>query len=192
MKIRVFSNITFFLILLCFNYLIFAQTESKNLAVTKIDTPKVVEEQPKFYRVGNVFIGGQPDKKTLKWFSEKGVTTVINNRTAPENEKQTDEKFDEQEYVEELGMKYVNIPLGGKDGYTPEAVEIFANAINESEGKILIHCTMGGRACHLWSAYLVKHKNYSIDDALSVGKQMMLSFPFEKMLGYELTMKKRE
>jgi uncharacterized protein (TIGR01244 family) len=192
MNIRDLIRITFLLILLCFNNLIYAQTESVNFVLTNIDTPKVVEEQPDFYQIGNVFIGGQPDEKILKWFSEKGVTTVINNRTAPENEKQTDEKFDEQEYVEELGMKYVNIPLGGKDGYTPEAVEKFASAINESQGKILIHCTMGGRACHLWSAYLVKYKNYSVDDALLVGKQMMLSFPFEKMLGYELTMKRKE
>lgn len=170
----------------------FAQEGVSKSDGRKFSTPVVVEDLPKYFKTGNIFFGPQPDEDALEWFAENGITLVVNNRTEPEITKHIDENFDEEECVYDLGMKYINIPLGGKDGYNPEAVEKLAEVINNCEGKILMHCTLGGRACHLFSAYLVTYENYKIDDALDIGKQMMLSFPFEKLLGYDLTFEKKE
>jgi protein tyrosine phosphatase (PTP) superfamily phosphohydrolase (DUF442 family) len=64
-------------------------------------------------------------------------------------------------------MIYVHIPLGGPDTpYTPAAVEKFASALQNANGKVLLHCTVGWRASHMWAAYLVKHKGLTEAEAI--------------------------
>lgn len=117
---------------------------------------------------GRVMVSGQPSEAALRELAANGVTTVVNLRTQPEMDNRTAVPFDEAALLEELGITYVHIPLGRADTpYTPAAVEQFAKVIDEAEGEILLHCTVAWRASHLWAAYLVKHKGYSLEDAIA-------------------------
>ncbi|MEZ5937123.1 MAG: sulfur transferase domain-containing protein [Hyphomonadaceae bacterium] len=116
---------------------------------------------------GPLYIAGQPSEAALRDVIASGVRTVINLRTQPEMDNRKAVPFDEAALLDELGVTYVHIPLGGPDTpYTPEAVDKFATAFESADTKVLLHCTIAWRASHLWAAYLVKYKGYSLEDAI--------------------------
>ena len=115
---------------------------------------------------GPAYVAGQPSEAALRDMAAKGVKTVINLRTQREMDNRQQVPYDEAAVAKELGMTYVHIPLGGADTpYTPKAVETFAKAFEAANGKVLLHCTVGWRASHMWAAYLVKHKGYTLEEA---------------------------
>jgi uncharacterized protein (TIGR01244 family) len=118
---------------------------------------------------GPLYIAGQPTEAALRELVASGVKTIINLRTQPEMDNRRAVPFDEAALLKELGVTYVHIPLGGPDTpYTPEAVAAFASAFEagEKNGKVLLHCTIAWRASHMWAAYLVKHKGYTLEEAI--------------------------
>lgn len=142
-------------------------------------------------RVGDVFIGGQPTEAGLREMREQGVTTVVNLRT-PEEMKRIG--FDEAALAKELGMKYVYLPVRGNAEYpySPETVTRFAEALRHADGKVLLHCTVGWRASHLWAAYLIKDRGVAQDSALANARAINLmdehrgpdgKLPVEEFLG---------
>lgn len=136
---------------------------------------------------GKAFLSGQPTKEGLERLKEMGVTTIINLRTQAEMDRI--EGYDEAKEAEELGMTYVHIPLGGEEHpYTPEALAKFAEAMKTSKGKPLVHCTVAGRASHMWAAYLAKYEGMDINEAVAHGRAANMGTQmFEKLLGDELT-----
>jgi len=124
---------------------------------------------------GSVYVAGQPTEAALRELAAKGVTTVISLRTQQEMDNRKAVPFDEAALAKELGLTYVHVPLGGPDTpYTPEAVEKVRAAINSSKGEVLLHCTVGWRASHMWAAYLVKDRNMSLDDAVKAASVINL------------------
>jgi uncharacterized protein (TIGR01244 family) len=116
---------------------------------------------------GPLYVAGQPSEAGLRDMAAKGVKTVINLRTQREMDNRQQVPYDEAALAKELGINYVHIPLGGPDTpYTPEAVEKFAKAFEGADSKVLLHCTVGWRASHMWAAYLVKHKGLSEAEAV--------------------------
>ena len=131
--------------------------------------------QAKFARIGDqFFVGGQPTEKALREMKARGVTTVVNLRTPPEMTSQV--KFDEAALVKELGMKYVYVPVRGDSTYpySPKALAEFAKAVKESNGKVLLHCTIAWRASHLWGAYLIQERGVEVETALSNARAINL------------------
>jgi uncharacterized protein (TIGR01244 family) len=111
----------------------------------------------RYAKVGDdLFIAGQPTEKALRAMKAEGVTTVINLRM-PEEMAQIG--FDEKKLIDELGMKYVHIPMRGGDGemsYSPATLAKFSSAMKSADGKVLLHCTVAWRASHIWAAYLIQ------------------------------------
>ena len=111
----------------------------------------------RYAKVGDdLFIAGQPTEKALRAMKAQGVTTVINLRMPQEL---TRLGFDEAKLIEELGMKYVHIPMRGGAGdsaYSPATLAKFAEAMKSADGKVLLHCTIAWRASHIWAAYLIQ------------------------------------
>lgn len=136
---------------------------------------------------GKAFLAGQPTREGLERLKEMGVTTIINLRTQGEMDRI--EGYNEAEEAEALGMTYVHIPLGGDDHpYTPEALAKFAETMKASKGKPLVHCTVAGRASHMWAAYLAKYEGMDINEAVAHGRAANMSTPpFEKLLGSDIT-----
>ncbi len=128
----------------------------------------------KLVRVGDdVFIAGQPSAEGLREMKRRGVATVVNLRSPPEMERLG---FDEAALVEELGMRYVYLPMraGTTWPYSPEALRDFAEVMKSADGKVLLHCTIAWRASHLWTAYLIKERRMAVADALAHGRAINL------------------
>ncbi|MEO7966810.1 MAG: sulfur transferase domain-containing protein [Gemmatimonadaceae bacterium] len=122
----------------------------------------------------DMFISGQPTERGLRELRAHGVTVVINLRTPKEMATQV--PFNEDSLVNSLGMRYVYIPVRGDSAYpyTPATVTTFGQAIAGANGKVLLHCTIGWRASHLWAAYLIKERNVPVEDALSNARTINL------------------
>ena len=130
--------------------------------------------QEKFAKVGDdVFISGQPTEQGLRDLAAQGVTTVVNLRTPPEMARIG---FDEAALVKQLGMKYVYLPMRGNQEfpYSPENVKAFSDAMSESKGKVLLHCTIAWRASHMWAAYLIQYRNVPAATALDDARKINL------------------
>jgi uncharacterized protein (TIGR01244 family) len=85
-------------------------------------------------------------------------------------------KFDEAALIKSLGMKYVYLPMRGTDDlpYAPKAVQEFAAAMREADGKVLLHCTIAWRASHLWAAYLIQERGVPEEKALNQARAINL------------------
>jgi uncharacterized protein (TIGR01244 family) len=129
-------------------------------SLRSVPTPVLLDTrglfQDRYAKVGDdLFIAGQPTERALREMKAQGITTVINLRTPPEMARVG---FDEARLVEQLGMKYVYIPMRGNAEfpYSPETLQRFSDALRSADGKVLLHCTIAWRASHLWGAYLIQ------------------------------------
>jgi uncharacterized protein (TIGR01244 family) len=130
--------------------------------------------QDKFVSVGDdMFIGGQPTEKALRELRAKGVSTVVNLRMPEEMARVG---FDEAALVKELGMTYVHIPMRGTaaNPYGPKQLDAFVAALDASDGKVLLHCTVAWRASHLWAAYLIRERHVPVEAALAQTRHINL------------------
>ena len=129
----------------------------------------------RYASVGDDFyVAGQPTERALREMKKLGVTTVINLRMPQEMERIA---FDEAKLVNELGMKYVHIPMRGGDGeqsYSPQTLRKFADAMKAADGKVLLHCTVAWRASHIWAAYLIQERGVPDADALAHARAINL------------------
>lgn len=146
--------------------------------------------QARIFREGRVYIAGQPDEAAVRALPGRGVTAVVCLRTPAEMEDRERVPFDEAALVEELGIEYVPIPLGGDDHpYTPAAVDTLAAVLDRHEGPVLLHCTVAWRASHLWAAYLVKFADFEVEDAYRRGEAMGIGrTPLARLLDRDLVM----
>src|ERR1043165_11612 len=93
-----------------------AQQLAKDGPLANLPAPVLLDTtgmfQAKFARLGDdIFIGGQPTEKALREMKAQGVTTVVNLRTPEEMKSAV--KFDEPALIQQLGMRYVYIPMRG-------------------------------------------------------------------------------
>lgn len=98
-----------------------------------------------------------------------GVKTVIN--LCPPGELD----FDEQAYVQNLGMQYVNIPIAGPQDLTEENARTLAALIaDEANNPALVHCQSGNRvgALYALASFL---DGCGIDAALQAGRDAGLT-----------------
>lgn len=116
------------------------------------------------YPVDGITSAGQPDEAALKVFAEQGYTTVIDLRTAGE-----DRGMDEASVVAEIGMRYVQLPIG-PDSISFENAKALDKLIADAAGPVLVHCGSGNRV----GALLALRKSLAgADDAsaLEYGKE---------------------
>lgn len=175
MKPALFAALLFFL----------ANVNADTVAIEKLDDEGFREV---LVRSGDLYISGQPSKAGLERLQREGVTTVVNLRTHTEMDNRDVVDFDEAAAVEALGMTYIHIPSGGPDTpYSPEMVSSFAKAVEQADGKVLLHCTVAWRASHLYTAYLNQYRGLSLHDAVAAGQSINLgTLPLEGFLGETL------
>ena len=137
----------------------------------------------------HVYMSGQPSEMALERAKALGVTKVINLRTSLEMDNREVVPFDEAAVIAGLDMDYVHIPSGGPNTpYRPELVDQFAEAVADTEGDVLLHCTVAWRATHLWTAYLIKYQNVPFAEAVAIARDLNLgTLPLEGFLGQPLT-----
>lgn len=154
-----------------------------------VDRAAPASTPPSFFQKsvddGRILVGGQPTKADFEAFKARGVTQVINLRTA---EEMTGVGFDEVALIEQLGMGYLNLPVDGSSAYTPELLEAFAQRVSQAPGQTVLHCTSGARAGQLYAAYAVKYLGKTPDEAYAALKPLgSWPLPMERMLGRPLS-----
>jgi uncharacterized protein (TIGR01244 family) len=159
-----------------------ATPEGTGLPVKVTDLEGV---EARLYLDGRVYIAGQPSEAALARLKERGVTAVVNLRTPTEMADSKQVPYDEAAAVAALGMEYVHIPLNGRDfPYTTEAVDRFAAVLGRHSGPVVLHCASAGRVSYLWSAYLIRHRGFSLDAALVRGEAIGIApSPLEGLTG---------
>lgn len=146
--------------------------------ITHVPAPVKLDTTGRFLeaadRVGSdVYVSGQPTELGIREMRDSGVTTVVNLRTPSEMQRVP---FDEGALVKSLGMRYVSIPVRGDSTYpySPDAVKRFAEVMRTAKGKVLLHCTVGWRASHLWAAYLIEDRGVPVEAALANARAINL------------------
>jgi len=109
-----------------------ASKGAENVAFPNVRIKNFGQMDDRFYR------GAEPKKlEDFKALKELGINTVI--------DLQADADSEEREWVESLGMRYVNIPMIAKKYPRPEWVAAFMKTVDDpSTGKFFVHCA-GGR-----------------------------------------------
>ena len=130
-------------------------------------------------RAGRMLFGGQPDAAAIKRLAEQeGVAMLINLRQPQEMEKLG---FDAPAACESCGVKYVNVPVAMP--FSKAEVEQFANAVESTEGSVLVHCATSNRVGAIWAAYLVTRKDVPVDEAIEIGRSAgMTKRPLETLV----------
>ena len=111
-----------------------------------------------------LIVGGQPSIQDLSLAKEQGVLTVISLRgQAEQNE------FNEAEEVERRDMRFIAIPVAGKDEVTFANAQRLKQALDASDGKVLLHCASSNRVGALL-ALNAAAEGKSLEEAIQVGK----------------------
>jgi uncharacterized protein (TIGR01244 family) len=176
------------ILMLCIWFSIFTQSVLSQYSVSfpvKLDESGFLEV---IAQADELYISGQPDEDAFVKLKSEGVTTVVNLRTQKEMDNREYVPFDEAALLDSLGMEYIHIPLGGTDNpYTNEALTKFAEAVDKSEGKLLLHCTVARRASHMFAAYLIQYKGFEPNKAIEYAKAVNFGeWPLEGLLGQKL------
>jgi tyrosine-protein phosphatase SIW14 len=110
---------------------------------------------PWFYR------GGQPGKEGLQVLKDLGVKTIVCLRWAPKTVEP------ERIAAEQLGMKFVSIPLNYWNVPTPKIIDEFFKLIHEEENRpIFLHCFHGADRTGLMVAmYRITHQDWDFSAA---------------------------
>lgn len=113
----------------------------------------------RFYR------GGQPKEKDYKDLALLGIRTVIDLREDPEEY--------EKPLVEQLGMRYINIPMIAKKYPTAEATELFLKTVSDPDsGKVFVHCAGGRhRTGAMGAVYRYQFYNWNFEQVYKEMKQ---------------------
>lgn len=162
-------------------------SQAKNKTV-KTDSVEIIKDFKGSFKYQNYYLSAQPSLEALRWYKSQGASAIINLRTKKENQDFANYAFNEENMAKELGLEYHSLPIGGAKDYTPENLEAFAKLI-KGDKKLLIHCRSAGRVTTVFMAYLVKYKDYSVNEAAKVGRSLKFSLPLEQMLGSEISLK---
>jgi uncharacterized protein (TIGR01244 family) len=112
-----------------------------------------------------LYTSGQPAAGDWQAIAARGVTTVVNLRTAEEMQGR-----DEAAEVRAAGMRYVSIPVAGAAGLTDQAADALAVALHAAPGPVLVHCHSGNRAGGLLAITAVRDERMPVEDALALGR----------------------
>lgn len=166
---------------------VFAGTLLCSCASTQEAAPAPMPKLKTFAH-GNLLFSAQPTRGDLDRLASSGeIARVLSCRSEAEMANRDRVPFDQAAYADSIGLEYGFIGTGGSDGYSPEIVDEFAEWLASSDEPALVHCASGGRAKYLYLAYLVRHRGYSPDEALALGRETLgLDYSvMEQLTGFE-------
>jgi len=108
--------------------------------------------------------GGQPTAQDLADLRAEGVATVIDLRGVDE-----DRGYDAAAEAQRLGLRYIAVPIAGKDDITPANAARLQQLLDQSEGDVLLHCASGNRVGALL-ALAAHQQGRSAEEALRIGR----------------------
>ncbi len=114
-----------------------------------------------------ILVGGQPTQDQLAEVAAAGFGTVINLRAPGELT-----EWDEQAEVVSLGMRYVSLPIAGKDDLTADTARQFAQHLKEAgDQPVLVHCASSNRVGALFALKAFFLDGETQQEALAIGER---------------------
>jgi protein tyrosine/serine phosphatase len=116
--------------------------------------------------------GAQPDPPDFQALKKIGIRTVVDLRQ--------DKLLQEASWVEDAGMRYINIPLSASRPATAEQTEYFLSLVNDpANWSAYVHCAAGKhRTGEMTAIYRITHDFWTADQAFEEMKQYgFYSFP---------------
>ncbi len=114
----------------------------------------------------NLITAGQPTKDDLKKLSQRGVKVIVNLRAKGEFR-----GFNEKAVVEQLGMKYVHIPMEGGKDITVKNAKLLDAALKGLKEPAVVHCASSNRVGGLLAYRAFSLQNQTAKDAFEFGKK---------------------
>jgi uncharacterized protein (TIGR01244 family) len=162
MKMRLSYSLVL-LVLFCISFSR-VQADLPEAIVSKAAIPAFHQASP------TLFTSAQPSKDALKIMAENGVKHVINLRPASELD------WNEQAWVESLGMTYHSLPVAGASGITPENAQKLRELLKIVDNQsTLLHCSSSNRVGGLRALIEFQDNGGNIDAAIAAGKQWGLT-----------------
>jgi tyrosine-protein phosphatase SIW14 len=132
-------------------------------AVVGVDAPGV----PNFHQVTDGFYrGGQPTAQGFRSLKNLGVQTVLDLRI-PAGQSKWEKKM-----VEDLGMKYIHLPMHGNQTPTQSDIDQIFSLLNDtSRWPLFVHCREGkDRTGMVVGCYRISHDGWTNLRALAEAK----------------------
>lgn len=122
---------------------------------------------------GNIVLAGQPSRETLAELADRGVKTVISLRQPAE------ERFDEASLCEQLGMKFVRLPIGNPDDLNQELIGNACTLLKSAsdDSGVVLHCASANRVGAIWLVHRVKEHGFTVEQARDEAKRVGLKTP---------------
>lgn len=113
-----------------------------------------------------LYTAGQPAAGDWEAIAARGVSTVVNLRTAAEMQGR-----DEAAEVRAAGMRYIEIPVAGADGITEANARLLRDALAGSKGPVLVHCASANRAGGLLALAEARYGDAATEQAIALGRK---------------------
>jgi len=168
------STTTALSLVCCLALMFGCKTKSESTAATE---PAPVENATcgsinTLHTVGDLYLASQPSAEDYKLLKERGVRTVIDLRTGPENR-----GFDEGAVLKDLGITYIEIPWNGPDQLTDARLDAMRSALRTAERPIVMKCGSSNRVGAGWLAYRVLDQGVALETAVAEAKEVGMRTP---------------
>ena len=138
----------------------FAQ-EAKPSAPVEQAEQKEYASITNFFRVNEqICTGGQPRLEDLEKMKAEGIRAIINLRQASEFDAEA-----EAAKANEMGLRYVHIPVNGREMKDEYAVEFLKATDDEANRPAFIHCATANRVGALWMIRRVLRDGWTVEKA---------------------------
>ena len=125
---------------------------------------------------------GQPTREELERLAREGFTTVVNLRTAGEQNQPLSPEA-EGDVARRAGLDYLHIPVASTDP-RPEQVDQFQKKLAELPGPVLVHCASGKRSGAFAILQTARHEGLSGEQALARAKQLGFDWKSPELEGF--------
>lgn len=115
-------------------------------------------------------VGPQPSQDELTALPDDGFRSVVNFRTAGEDE-QPLSPDEEAEVVQATGLKYLHVPVS-MDGMDEKKVDQFREQYRALPKPVFAHCKSGKRAGAMMMMHSAVEQGISGDQALEKAREM--------------------
>ncbi len=125
---------------------------------------------------------GQPTREELARLAQEGFKTVVNLRTAGEQNQPLSPEA-EGEVARQAGLDYVHIPVASTDP-RPEQVDQFRKKLAGVPGPVLVHCASGKRSGAFAILQVASQERLLGEAALSRAKELGFDWKSPQLEGF--------
>ncbi|NOS98997.1 MAG: hypothetical protein HOP29_00025 [Phycisphaerales bacterium] len=147
-------------------------TERRGLVRTEKLEPYECGSVQRLHTMNGVFLASQPQREDFQHAKDGGIKTIVNLRPHGELD------WDEQAYVEGLGMEYQHIPFKSPEELTDDVFDRSRELLNDADRRpLMMHCSSANRVGAVWLAHRVLDGGLPYEEALREAETVGLKLP---------------